>query len=588
MRGSVVFGEALPCSADPGGLAHVRGGSTEETTVEIDWLQLGMGLFGGLALFLGGLDQLSEGLKQAAGRTLKVVLERLTSNRLSGALTGAIVTGVLNSSSVTTVLVVGFVTAGVMTLSQSVGVIMGANIGSTVTAQVLAFNIAAYALGPVALGFFMTFAGRSERVRQVGMMVMGLGLVFFGMGLMSDAMRPLRSYPPFIELLASMERPVLGVLAGALFTALVQSSAATVGIAIALASEGLLSLGGGITLALGANIGTCATALLATIGKPPAAVRASIVHLVFNVLGVVVWLPLLSVLADLAVRVSPAAPELAGAARAAAEVPRQLANANTMFNVINTAIFLPFTAVFARLAERLVKEKPPARGALIEPRFLDEAALAAPTLALENARRETGRLAEIVQQMLVDVGPAVRERSVERFETLRRHAEETAVLEAAVLRYLGLLRTGVLTERESRETQALMEALVTFESLAAVIARDFAEIARQAGTLRPSAETTELLRGLYETVQHALELAVRAIRDADADAADQAVAMRETVVLQAKALLERQAARLRPDDPDYLQLARMQMSVVDKLARIYDLAARIARGVLPEASPVPG
>jgi phosphate:Na+ symporter len=556
--------------------------------VEIDWLQLGMGLFGGLALFLGGLDQLSEGLKQAAGRTLKVVLERLTSNRLSGALTGAIVTGVLNSSSVTTVLVVGFVTAGVMTLSQSVGVIMGANIGSTVTAQVLAFNIAAYALGPVALGFFMTFAGRSERVRQVGMMVMGLGLVFFGMGLMSDAMRPLRSYPPFIELLASMERPVLGVLAGALFTALVQSSAATVGIAIALASEGLLSLGGGITLALGANIGTCATALLATIGKPPAAVRASIVHLVFNVLGVVVWLPLLSVLADLAVRVSPAAPELAGAARAAAEVPRQLANANTMFNVINTAIFLPFTAVFARLAERLVKEKPPARGALIEPRFLDEAALAAPTLALENARRETGRLAEIVQQMLVDVGPAVRERSVERFETLRRHAEETAVLEAAVLRYLGLLRTGVLTERESRETQALMEALVTFESLAAVIARDFAEIARQAGTLRPSAETTELLRGLYETVQHALELAVRAIRDADADAADQAVAMRETVVLQAKALLERQAARLRPDDPDYLQLARMQMSVVDKLARIYDLAARIARGVLPEASPVPG
>jgi phosphate:Na+ symporter len=556
--------------------------------VEIDWLQLGMGLFGGLALFLGGLDQLSEGLKQAAGRTLKVVLERLTSNRFSGALTGAIVTGVLNSSSVTTVLVVGFVTAGVMTLSQSVGVIMGANIGSTVTAQVLAFNIAAYALGPVALGFFMTFAGRSERVRQVGMMVMGLGLVFFGMGLMSDAMRPLRSYPPFIELLASMERPVLGVLAGALFTALVQSSAATVGIAIALASEGLLSLGGGITLALGANIGTCATALLATIGKPPAAVRASVVHLVFNVLGVVVWLPLLSVLADLAVRVSPAAPELVGAARAAAEVPRQLANANTMFNVINTAIFLPFTAVFARLAERLVKEKPPARGALIEPRFLDEAALAAPTLALENARRETGRLAEIVQQMLVDVGPAVRERSVERFETLRRHAEETAVLEAAVLRYLGLLRTGVLTERESRETQALMEALVTFESLAAVIARDFAEIARQAGTLRPSAETTELLRGLYETVQHALELAVRAIRDADADAADQAVAMRETVVLQAKALLERQAARLRPDDPDYLQLARMQMSVVDKLARIYDLAARIARGVLPEASPVPG
>jgi phosphate:Na+ symporter len=555
--------------------------------VEIDWLQLGMGLFGGLALFLGGLDQLSEGLKQAAGQTLRVVLQRLTTNRLSGALTGALVTGVLNSSSVTTVLVVGFVTAGVMTLQQSVGVIMGANIGSTVTAQVLAFNISAYALAPVALGFFMTFAGRRERVRQIGMMVMGLGLVFFGMGLMSDAMRPLRSYPPFIELLASMERPALGVLTGALFTALVQSSAATVGIAIALASEGLLSLAGGITLALGANIGTCATALLASIGKPPAAVRAAVVHLAFNILGVMIWLPLLSVLGDLAVRVSPSAPDLVGAARLAAEVPRQLANANTMFNVVNTALFLPFTALFARLAERLVKERPPARGALIEPRYLDEAALAAPTLALENARRETGRTAEIVQQMLADAGPALRERSAECFEALNRRAEEIAVLAAAILRYLGLVRKGRLTERDSEEIQTLMAALVTLESTAGVIAKDFAEIMRRLGARRPSAETAEMLQGLYDTVQQALALAVRAVRDADAEAADQVVAMRDTVALRANELLERQAGRLRPDDPDYLLLARLQMSVVDKLTRIYDLAAQAGRGALP-APPLPG
>jgi len=238
--------------------------------IEINWLQLGMGLFGGLALFLAGLEQVSNGLKQAAGRTLKLVLEKLTTNRFTGALTGALVTGVLNSSSVTTVLVVGFVTAGVMSLQQSVGVIMGANIGSTVTAQILAFNIAAYALAPVAIGFFMRFAGRRDPVRQIGMMVMGLGLVFFGMGLMSDAMRPLRSYQPFIEILVSMERPVLGLLAGALFTALVQSSAATVGIAIALASEGLLSLTGGLTLALGANIGILASRAFQARSPPPA------------------------------------------------------------------------------------------------------------------------------------------------------------------------------------------------------------------------------------------------------------------------------------------------------------------------------
>jgi phosphate:Na+ symporter len=552
--------------------------------VDINWLHLGMGLFGGLALFLGGLEQLSEGLKQAAGQTLKVILARLTTNRLTGALTGALVTGILNSSSITTVLVVGFVTAGVMTLAQSVGVIMGANIGSTVTAQLLAFNITAYALAPVAIGFFMLFAARRDQVQQAGKMIMGLGLVFFGMGLMGEAMKPLRTYPPFVEVLSSMERPVLGVLVGCLFTALVQSSAATVGIAIALSSQGLLTLHGGITLALGANIGTCATALLAAIGKPPAAIRAAVVHLSFNVLGVIIWLPLIAVLANLAVRVSPAAPELEGIVRAAAEVPRQLANANTLFNVVNTALFLPFTALFARMAERLVKEKPPARGVLIAPRFLDDAALAAPTLALENARHEIGRLAEIVQQMLVDVGPAMHERSVERLEDLSRRATEIDVLEAAVLRYLGLLRKESLTDLESSEVQALMEVLVTLESLAAVIARDFAQIAQQVGSQQPSAETAEMLRGLYETVQEAMALTVRAVRDADVEAAERVLAMRETVALQSSALLERQAGRLRPDDPDYLLLARLQMSIVDKLERVYDLVARTAHGMLPKAA----
>ncbi|MCP3871031.1 MAG: Na/Pi cotransporter family protein, partial [Gammaproteobacteria bacterium] len=307
---------------------------------EIDWLQLAMGLFGGLALFLGGLELLSTGLKLAAGNALRSVLQKLTVNRFLGAITGAFVTGVLNSSSVTTVLVVGFVTAGVMTLSQSVGVIMGANIGSTVTAQILAFNISAYALILVAGGFFMYFAGKTDRIKQIGMMIMGLGLVFYGMGLMSDGMKPLRTYQPFMDFLAEMENPLLGILAGAVFTGLVQSSAATVGIAIAMASEGLLTLPAGIALALGANIGTCVTALLAALGKPTEAVRASVVHISFNILGVVVWLPLLGFLADMAVTVSPAAAGLDGKAKLAAEVPRQIANANTMFNIINTLLFI--------------------------------------------------------------------------------------------------------------------------------------------------------------------------------------------------------------------------------------------------------
>jgi phosphate:Na+ symporter len=201
-----------------------------------DWLQLCLGLLGGLALFLGGLQMLSEGMKKAAGQALAKVLARLTTNRFKGALTGAFITGVLNSSTVTTLLVVGFISGGMMTLAQSVGVIMGANIGSTVTAQLLAFNLSAYSLGPVAIGFFMLFTAKREKVKYYSMMIMGIGLVFYGMGLMSDAMVPLRSYEPFLEILEGLERLLAGIVAGAIFTAIVQSSAATVGIAIAMAS----------------------------------------------------------------------------------------------------------------------------------------------------------------------------------------------------------------------------------------------------------------------------------------------------------------------------------------------------------------
>ena len=260
-----------------------------------DWLQLSLGLFGGLALFLGGLQMLSEGMKKAAGQALTMVLAKLTSNRFMGAATGAFITGILNSSTVTTLLVVGFISGGMMTLTQSVGVIMGANIGSTVTAQLLAFNLSAYSLGPVAIGFFMLFTAKQEKVKYYGMMIMGIGLVFYGMGLMSDAMVPLRSYPPFLEILESLERPLAGILAGALFTAIVQSSAATVGIAIAMASEGLLALPAGIALALGANIGTAVTTALMGIlsAKFTEAVRASVVHVAFNIVSTLIWLPLI-------------------------------------------------------------------------------------------------------------------------------------------------------------------------------------------------------------------------------------------------------------------------------------------------------
>lgn len=558
--------------------AAVPGGAS------IDWITLLMGLFGGLALFLGGLEILSEGMKLAAGDALKHVLSRLTANRFLGALTGAFVTGVLNSSSVTTVLVVGFVTAGVMTLAQSVGVIMGANIGSTITAQILAFNVSQYALVPVAIGFFMFFAGKKERLKHYGMMIMGLGLVFYGMRLMSDAMSPLRNYEPFLEILKRMESPVLGILAGAVFTGLVQSSAATVGIGIAMASEGLLSLPAGIALALGANIGTCVTALMAALGKPVEAVRAAMVHVMFNIIGVLTWIAFIPVLADFAVWISPSNPELEGTARMAAEVPRQIANANTLFNVVNTLIFIGFTAFFARLAERMVPTKAEMAGSIIKPKYLDETVLKAPSLALERVRLELGRIAKITEQMLKDWPSAIRDRDQGKLDEIAKRDDQVDTLENAILEYLSRIRQHLLTEQESIDHQALMTMTITLERIADVIEIDLTDLAKQYFKIEheSSEPTLQLLRGIYESVVKAVSHTVQAISDNDQTAAEEVMKMNNEIKRLSDEMLARRSERLGRKESKYLAAARIDMSLIDKMLRIYSLAKRIAREILPK------
>ncbi len=550
-----------------------------------DWLQLSLGLFGGLALFLSGLQMLSEGMTKAAGDTMRVVLAKLTTNRIAGALTGAFVTGVLNSSTVTTLLVVGFVSGGLMTLTQSVGVIMGANIGSTVTAQLLAFDLAAYSLGPVALGFFMVFGAKRDKAKHYGMMIMGIGLVFYGMGLMGDAMTPLRSFAPFLDILEGLERPLAGIVAGAVFTAIVQSSAATVGIAIAMATEGLLALPAGIALALGANIGTAVTTGFMGFlsSKSTEAVRASVVHVLFNVIGVLIWLPLIWLLVDIAVWASPSSPELVGPARAASEVPRQIANANTLFNVINTMLFIGFAGLFARAAEWLVRERAPKEGIIIEPEFLNDAALAVPAVALQQVRLELGRLGEIALGMMRDVVPAIKDRDTKLLEDIARRDDEIDVLEAEILKYLGRIRKGTLTDEESLEHRGLVTAADNLESLADVIETDVVDLAQKANriTSAQSDETRDMLRGLHASVLESLEHAVRAVRDRDQKAAESVLLMKDSIRQQAERLLDRKAARLTADDADYLELVRLEMSFVDQMRRIYTLAKRIVKDVLP-------
>ena len=290
---------------------------------DIAWGRMTMELLGGLSLFLFGMDQMADALKAVAGERMKHILATLTTSRIMGLLTGAFVTAIIQSSSVTTVMLVGFVSASLMSLSQAVGVILGADIGTTITAQIVAFKVTKYALALVTVGFLLLFVGRTERTKQYGHLIMGLGMIFFGMGLMSDAMKPLRTYQPFIEMMANVSNPVVGILVATAFTGVIQSSSATMGVVIALALQGLVSLEGGIALALGANIGTCVTAGLASIGKPREAVRVAVAHVTFKIAGVLIIVWFIPQFAEFVRTVSPtAAPELTGINKLAAETPQ--------------------------------------------------------------------------------------------------------------------------------------------------------------------------------------------------------------------------------------------------------------------------
>jgi phosphate:Na+ symporter len=550
---------------------------------QIDWLGLGMGLFGGLALFLFGLDQMAKGLQAAAGEGMKYILARLTRNRVTGALSGALVTAVLNSSSVTTVLVVGFISAGLMTLSQSIGIIMGANIGSTFTAQIIAFDVTRYALGMIAVGFLMLFSAKRDNVRNVGSLVMGLGLVFYGMGVMGTAMGPMRTYQPFMDLMVRMETPLVGILVGAVFTGLVQSSAATTGLAIVLASEGLVSLPAGIALALGANIGTCVTALMAAIGKPREAQRAAAAHIMFNIFGVILWVGFIDQLAALAVRFSPAHTDLQGAARMAADVPRQIANANTIFNVANTVLFLPFTGALAALVTKLLPERPVDETEIVRSKYLDKELLSTPALALERVRLELGHMGEILDVMFRRLFEAFAERNRDGFVEVSKMDDQLDILQGKVVEYLGRIQQGELSDSESGELLTLLSATNYIESLGDVLETSLAAKGQQMldGNLQVSETMRLALDELGETVARATAAAIDSIRDDSAVDAQRVISYKGDVNRQIEAVLQHQVAKFGLNTSDRVAVFRLEMGIVDSLKRVYTLAKRIAKLSIP-------
>jgi len=557
----------------------------------MDWWQMTMTLMGGLAIFLYGMEQMTDSLKAVAGDRMKMILEKLTGNRVAGVLTGAGVTAVVQSSSVTTVIVVGFVTAGLMNLAQATGVIFGANIGTTITAQIVAFKVTKYALLMVAVGFGMMMLGPRDTVKHYGTMLMGLGMVFFGMDVMSVAMKPLRSYQPFLDLMTTMENPLVGILIAALFTGLIQSSSATTGIVIVMATEGLVTLPAGIALAFGANIGTCVTAILASIGKPRVAVQAAMVHLLFNVFGVIIWFFFIPYLADFVIWLSPAADaSLTGQAKLAAEAPRQIANAHTVFNVANTLIFLPFASHLAALVRKLVPIKAvtpeQALEARFRPQYLDEGMLQSPPLALSMARRESRRMGEGVEQMLSGIPDAVFTGNVDKMAQLRETDDQVDALYAAISRYLSKLGRQDLSARDADETIMVATASTEVENIGDIIEIHMSHLADMcsAGDIRFNEDELAKLNEYHGKVMKAFRLAMAALEHDRREAAVSILKMEEEIVGGMSKLVRERQKRLLKEDHSVQEMAAfaLQTDIMENFKRIFEHTKRIAKLVTRE------
>ena len=471
-KAKLFFAIIINCS----GFLYAEGISTNA----INWGFLTMGLFGGLSLFLYGMAKMSDGLKKAAGNQMRNILATLTKNRVVALFVGAFVTMVIQSSSATTVMLVSFVQAQLMTYVQSIGIILGANIGTTITAQLVAFKLTDYALLMITVGFALTMFSKKESLRHIGEALLGFGILFFGMKIMSDSMKPLRSFEPFIDMMKGLENPFFGLMIGAAFTALIQSSSAFTGIVIVLAQQGLLTLEAGIPLILGANIGTCVTAGLASIGTIREAKRVAIAHVLFNIGGVMIFVWLIPPLAEL-VRSLSSVSGLSGMEKLAAETPRQIANAHTIFNISVGLIFLPFTGILAKQVYRILPRTEETKG--IKPAVwdLDDSQIANPAIAIKLAQTEMLRMIKILSRMLdscfypfINDEPKQDEvyAQLSLIDGIDMREEKIDFLEEHITNYLFQVSRGELNASQAEEAFSLISMADNMESVGDIIHRN--------------------------------------------------------------------------------------------------------------------
>lgn len=417
-------------------------------------------LLGGLALFLMGMKMMSDGLEQTAGDKMKTVLEKLTSNRFLGVGVGAGITAVIQSSSATTVMVVGFVNSGLMTLRQAIWVIMGANVGTTITGQLIALDVGVIAPLIAIVGVVFIVFLKSKKLHHWGYIFAGLGILFMGMNMMSDSMSGLRDSQEFVNAVTNLSNPVLGILAGAVFTAIIQSSSASVGILQALAMSGAISLSSSVYVLFGQNIGTCITAVLASVGTSRNARRTTVIHLLFNITGTIIFtiICMLTPFTDFMQSLTPDNPAA------------QIANVHTIFNIVTTLILLPFGTLLEKAALKILPERSDEKSDKMQLRFIspdsvNNHSIGSVSVAVSQIQSEVSHMLELARSNVSDAFDNILHWDRDRFENVEKNEEYVDFLNAEISKYISALMSGEMTEQDAKTVSAYFKIIGNIERI---------------------------------------------------------------------------------------------------------------------------
>ena len=526
-------------------------------------------LLGGLSLFLFGLRLGGEHLQSIAGNRLRYIISRLISNRFKGVAVGALSTVTLQSSSATTVMLVSFASVGLITLLQSMSIILGANIGTTVTVQLIAFRVSDYALLIITIGFLLTLLSKESRGHRIGGIILAFGLIFFGMKVMSDSVAPLRHYPQVTDALLSVgENPLLGILLATVFTGIVQSSAATLGLVLSLSFQGLMSLESAIPLVLGANVGTCVTALLASIGAKATGKRVALGHILFNLFGVALFYPFIGPVADLIARTS-------------GEVPRQIANIHAFFNVGMAIFFVPFIRPYAAMISALLPKKElPARE--FAPKYLEETLLETPDLALGQSTREILRMADIVFEMVKKTMNVYKDNDEQLRRDLVKKDNRVDLLEERITQYLTRLSQKELTSEQVEKEIALLFITSELEQIGDLVSKNLMVYAERkiAQPFYFSDEGFDEITQFHSEVVTTLQMAINAFAAWDNNLSQKIIERRKRLSLEQNRLHRAHIDRLHQGLKESLDTTTVHMDLIGDLHQINLHSSKIAYAIL--------